>query len=356
MTDVLGTEDPRWGRPALWTALPAGVRRLAAAAALVLAAGVLTVVRGLPDQPVLLVAADDVVALRPDGRAVPVALPPGLAPVRLLRLGDATVVLARPPMGRTGGRALLLRSPSDGVRDLGPADALAPDSRGDRVWLVRDGSPKRLAAFDARGRARGTRRAVDPHDLLLVTPDGLLDDEVVVPGGSTPTLRSDTGQVLRRLPGPVQVLDVAGPRVLVTDGTCQDGCTARVWDVRACGPRACPGGAAPLDAGVVVLDGALSADGRSVALAGREAAAGAARDGDRGQAVLLRGPLDGNEPHTAVVRGGCSLLSCQVAWHGTDVYASVDLVPGTLLRWGAVGRPERVRLTVPSVVDLAGLP
>lgn len=352
MSDVLGPEDPRFALPRL--DLPASARRVALAAAVVLLAGVLAAVRGPGAAPVLLVASGSggggLVALRPGGARLPVALPAGLAPVRLLRLRDATVVLARPPMGLTGGRALLLRRPGSGVRDLGPADAVVPDARADRVWLVRDGSPKRLAAFDASGRARGARRVADPHDLLLVTPDGVLDDEVVEPGGSTPTLRSDAGRVLRRLPGPVQVLDVAGPRLLVLDGTCLDTCTVRTWDVRTCAGARCPGGAAPLDAGLLPLDGALSPDGRSVALAAQVLAP----QGPGG--VLLRGPLDGGEPRAARVAGRCTLRTCLVAWRGADVYAGLDLTAATLLRWRPGQSPEPVPARVPAVVDLAGLP
>lgn len=354
MSDVLGPEDPRFALPRL--DLPASARRVALAAAVVLLAGVLAAVRGPGAAPVLLVASGSsdagLVALRPGGGLLAVALPGGLAPVRLLRLRDATVVLARPPMSLTGGRALLLRRPGSGVRDLGPADAAVPDARGDRVWLVRDGSPKRLTAFDASGRERGARRVADPHDLLLVTPDGVLDDEVVVPGGSTPTLRSDAGRVLRRLPGPVQVLDVAGPRLLVLDGTCSDACTVRAWDVRTCTDARCPGGAAPLDAGLAPLAGALSPDGRSVALAAQAAVTGAVA----GAAVLLRGPLDGGEPRAALVPGRCTLRSCEVAWRGADVYAGLDLSAGALLRWRPGGVPARLDGRVPAVVDLAGLP
>jgi hypothetical protein len=349
VTDVLGTEDPRFTLPRL-PQLPRDVRWVASAAALVLAVGVLTAVRGLPPRTTLVVAADGVLRVRADGHQEKVALPPGLAPVRLLRIPHATVLLVRPPGRATGGRALLLQDISDGLRDLGPADALAPDARADRVWLVRGSASRELQAFDGTGRRRGTRHAATTHDLLLVTPDGVLDDEVVLPGGSTPTLRADDGRVVRRLDGPVQVLDVVGPRLLVTTGACLDSCTTKVWDVRDGSS-----GEAPLDAGLLVVDGALSADGRSAALLARSAAAGQEMDGDRGEAVLLRGRLDGNEPRSAVVFGGCTLRACRVTWSGDTVYASVDLQPGTLLTWAATGAPRQLGLAVPDVVDLAGL-
>lgn len=366
MSDVLGTEDarftlplPAWtsrwpgGAGAMW-ALPLPLRLIAGAAAGVLSLGVLTVVQAQPSAPTLVVAAAGLERLRADGVVDPVRLPAGQDPARLLRLAHATLVLTRPPNHAFGGWAFLLPDGSTQLRRLGPADQLAPDSRGDRVWLVRGAAVRSLQAYDGSGRHIESRSARSEHDLLLVTPDGVLDDEVVTPGGTTPTLRSDSGRVLRRWGGPVQVLDIVGPRLLVVMGNCLDGCTAQVWDVRL---GAADPPSAPLDAGLVLLDGALSPDGRSVALAARSASAGAAMDGPNGQAVLLRGRLavgaSGGEPWSTLVDGGCTLLACHVAWSGDTVYASTDLSPGGFVRWDASGRVTRLSLRVPGVVDLA---
>ncbi len=363
MSDVLGTGDshfslPRFAWLSRWSralrGLPLPTRLVAGAAAGVLGLGVLTVVQVQPSAATLVVAAAGLQRLRADGAVDPVPLPAGQDPARLLRLAHATVVLTRPPNLAFGGWAFLLPDDSTELRRLGPADQLAPDSRGDRVWLVRGAAIRFLEAYDGSGRHVESRSARCEHDLLLVTPAGVLDDEVVNPGGTTPTLRSDSGQVLRRWGGPVQVLDVVGPRLLVLTGSCLDGCSAQVWDVRR-GASDPP--TAPLDGGLVVFDGALSRDGRSVALAARVASVGAATEGPDGQTILLRGRLDvdggAGEPLSAVVEGGCTLLACHVAWSGDTVYASTDLSPGGLLRWDASGRVERLPLRVPAVVDLA---
>ncbi len=346
MTDVLGTEDARSYLPALsrrerWTAL---------AVAAVLGLGVVTAVRGVPAEPTLLVAADELLRVRTDGVREQLRLPVGQRPAKLLRLSGATVLLTRPPGRADGGSALLVRDDESSVETLGDADTVVPDSRGDRVWLVSGTAPRTLTAYDGRGRRLQERKAMVAADLLMVTPAGVLGDEVGRPGGSTPTLRRDDGSLLRALDGPVRVYDVAGPRMLVTAGNCLTGCTAQVWDVRDDSRRS-----APLAAGLVVLDGALSTDGRSVALAARSTDAGNDLDGDNGQAVLLRGALDGAQPWQQTVTGGCTLLACRVTWSGDSVYASVDRARGAFVRWGPEGAPRRFALQVPGVVDLAGL-
>ena len=355
MSDVLGLPDrpQRRGGPALPT-VPLATRRVALVAAAMLAAGVLAVRHHQGDvsaPPALLVAAAQLARVDVAGHAEAVALPGTGDPARLLRLPHATVLLTRPAGRIDGGQALLLRDGDDALRVLGPADTLAPDSRDDRVWLVRrTGDRQSLTAYDASGSRRGRRGVTNSHDLFLVTPQGVLDDEVEMPGGSTPTLRDDAGRVLRRLPGPVTVLDTGGPRVLATQGNCLQGCSVVAWDVRDGSSRV-----APLDAGLAVLDGALSADGRSVALAARSGTAGDDPVGSTGQAVLLRGSLDGGEPLTRTVRGGCTLLACHVAFSGTTVWASVDRTPGRLVRWRAGEDPRPITLQVPDVEDLAGL-
>ena len=315
-----------------------------------LAAGLLTVARGLPTPPAFLAAGTDLLRVHTDGTQEVVSLTVAERPARLLRLGSATVLLTRPPSTITGGSAYLLGDASATLTRLGPADTVVPDSRGDRVWLVRGSATKSLVAFDGRGRRVEQRTARTSHDLLMVTPHGVLDDEVGVPGGSTPTLRNDAGRVLRQLAGPVQVMDVVGPRILVTVGTCLDGCRVEMWDTRDGSSRS-----TQLDSGFVVLDGALSANGRSAALAARSSRAPNAPSGRDGQAVLLRGGLDGTALTTTRVDGACTLLACHVTWTGETVYASVDRFPGTLLEWRPGRAPRALRGRAPQVADLSGL-
>lgn len=343
MTDVLGTpdEDPR--SPAL--ALTRSERRLALAVAVLLLLGVTAVVRGLPPTPTLLVASQRLEQVLSDGTRLSVPLPDGLAPAALLPLPGATVALLRPP-GSRDGTAYLVTGRRE-LQRLGAADRLVPDTRGDRVWLARRTSGgQELTSYDGTGHPRGQRTALVAHDLLAVTPDGVLDDEVGRPGGSTPTLRADDGSVLRALPGPVQVLDVVGPRLLAVAGTCLQTCEARVWDLRDGSTTR-----SPLPSGLVVRQGALDPGGDGVLLAGRLATA-TQMSGSDGEAVLLRGRAGGTvTPRT--VTGSCTLLSCNVAWSHGRAYASVDASPGTFVTWDDGGAPQPWGLRIPSVVALA---
>ena len=352
MIEVLGPPDrPRRAHGPRLPPVSLAARRVALAAATVLGVGMLAATHDQVPHPSLLVASTALARVDATGHVEPLALPGTGDPARLLRLSHATVLLTRPAGRIEGGQALLLPDGGDALRVLGPADSLVPDSREDRVWLVqRIGDQQALTSYDGSGRAGERRTAATGNDLFLVTPEGVLDDEMELPGGSTPTLRDDAGLVLRRFPGPVTVLAVTGSRVLATQGNCLDGCSVLAWDVRDGGSRS-----APLDAGLVVLEGALSADGRSVALAARSASAGQDPVGTTGQAVLLRGRLDGGEPVARTVRGGCTLLACHVTFSGSTVWASVDRSPGRLVRWRDGEEPLPIALQVPDVQALSGL-